>query len=152
MKLLLEKSIPLIKGSTEADAIVPSLNVGEYLLGGTMLTCRSCDKQSLPHLNKVRVLFDAYTMAGRLLLRSSVDSWRKLSSRVNRRAFLTRTVVTSKTGSLLSKPPRPHQFGLVKVMAVVTVFAFAGFKLGELFASSLEKYDIFVPDDDDDDD
>lgn len=75
-----------------------------------------------------------------------------MSLRLNARKLPSRTVITSKTGSLLSKPPHPHQFGVVKVAAVVSLFAFVGFKLGELFASSLEKYDIFVPDDDDDDD
>ena len=91
-------------------------------------------------------------MAGRLLLRSSLSSWQKVSLRLNGRTLPSRTVVTTKTGSLLGKPPRPHQFGLLKVAGVVTAFAFVGFKLGEYFASSLEKYDIFVPDDDDDDD
>jgi len=49
-----------------------------------------------------------------------------------------------------SKPIRYHAFGIAKVLAVSAPFLWIGQSLAAKFASYLEEFDFFVPDDDDD--
>ncbi|XP_009893571.1 PREDICTED: essential MCU regulator, mitochondrial [Charadrius vociferus] len=50
--------------------------------------------------------------------------------------------------------PRPLQtpFGLLRVFSVVIPFLYVGTQISKNFAALLEEHDIFVPEDDDDDD
>ncbi|ROL15620.1 Essential MCU regulator, mitochondrial [Anabarilius grahami] len=43
-------------------------------------------------------------------------------------------------------------FGLVRIMMVVAPFLYVGTLISKNFAALLEEHDIFVPEDDDDDD
>ncbi len=49
-----------------------------------------------------------------------------------------------------SKPINYHSFGIVKIVSVSAPFIYVGAFLAEYFASKLEDFDLFVPDDDDD--
>lgn len=64
----------------------------------------------------------------------------------------TRSSVTSSTGAVLSKPYRNSNFGLVQVAVFVTPFVYVGWSVGRIFAEKMEELNVFVPDDDDDDD
>jgi len=59
-----------------------------------------------------------------------------------------RTVVYSESGALLEKPQRVS-FGLLKVLIVVGSSVFVGGFISKNGAVLLEKYEVFVPDDDD---
>lgn len=59
------------------------------------------------------------------------------------------TAVTS-TGSVLSKPKLAYDFGIVRIVLFTTPFIYAGAMAAKWLASSLEEFDVFVPDDDDD--
>ncbi|XP_043931312.1 essential MCU regulator, mitochondrial [Protopterus annectens] len=101
-------------------------------------------------------------VAGRwLFLRSAPRNSRPAGLR---RSFLTedfnavtngliprRTAVATRTGALLPKPEKVP-FGLVRVFAVVVPFLYLGCQISKNFAALLEEHDIFVPEDDDDDD
>lgn len=43
-------------------------------------------------------------------------------------------------------------FGLIRIALVVVPFLYVGTKISKSFAALLEEHDIFVPEDDDDDD
>ncbi|KAM6966636.1 essential MCU regulator, mitochondrial [Tautogolabrus adspersus] len=62
-----------------------------------------------------------------------------------------RTAVTSSSGSILPKP-KETPFGLVRIALVVVPFLYVGTRISKNFAALLEEHDIFVPEDDDDDD
>lgn len=85
-------------------------------------------------------------VVARLLSRSSVTAWR-----LQRTVLPVRTAVTSSTGAMGSKPIKHYSFGVVRLALVVVPFVYCGTVLGRKFAESLEKYDLFVPDEDDDD-
>ena len=78
------------------------------------------------------------------------------SSRLDRLALSrlnpTRNAITTSTGAVLSKPYRSSNFGLVRVALFVTPFVYVGWSVGKFFAEKMEELDVFVPDDDDDDD
>lgn len=60
-----------------------------------------------------------------------------------------RTTVTVENGAFCEKPDQ-IRLGLVKALAVVCPFLYAGATLSKNGAAFLEENDIFVPDDDDD--
>ncbi|KAG8436417.1 hypothetical protein GDO86_007496 [Hymenochirus boettgeri] len=62
-----------------------------------------------------------------------------------------RTVIATHTGALLPKPEK-ISFGLLKIFTVVIPFLYVGTLISKNFAALLEEHDIFVPEDDDDDD
>ncbi|XP_028841751.1 essential MCU regulator, mitochondrial [Denticeps clupeoides] len=62
-----------------------------------------------------------------------------------------RTAVTTSSGAVLPKPPKTS-FGLVRIGVVVVPFLYVGTLISKNFAALLEEHDIFVPEDDDDDD
>ncbi|XP_014059188.1 single-pass membrane protein with aspartate-rich tail 1b [Salvelinus namaycush] len=62
-----------------------------------------------------------------------------------------RTVVYSASGGILPKPKKTS-FGLFRIAVVVIPFLYVGTLISKNFAALLEEHDIFVPEDDDDDD
>ncbi|XP_033826695.2 essential MCU regulator, mitochondrial-like [Periophthalmus magnuspinnatus] len=62
-----------------------------------------------------------------------------------------RTAVTTSSGAILPKPKKTH-FGLIRIALVVVPFLYVGTQISKNFAALLEEHDIFVPEDDDDDD
>ncbi|XP_028978879.2 essential MCU regulator, mitochondrial [Esox lucius] len=62
-----------------------------------------------------------------------------------------RTVVYSPSGGILPKPKKTS-FGLFRIAMVVIPFLYVGTLISKNFAALLEEHDIFVPEDDDDDD
>lgn len=85
-------------------------------------------------------------VVARLFSRRSLPTWR-----LQRAVLPVRTTVTSSTGAMKVKPKKHYSFGMVRLALVVVPFVYCGTVLGQMFAESLEKYDLFVPDDDDDD-
>lgn len=74
------------------------------------------------------------------------------SSRLERLAFRpARNAVTSSTGGVLGQPFR-GSYGVIKVGIFSTPFIYLGAYMGKFFAEKMEELDVFVPDDDDDDD
>nr|XP_057902567.1 single-pass membrane protein with aspartate-rich tail 1b [Doryrhamphus excisus] len=63
----------------------------------------------------------------------------------------TRSAVSSSSGAILPKPDKTA-FGLIRMTAVVVPFLYVGTLISKNFAALLEEHDIFVPEDDDDDD
>ncbi|XP_054891521.1 single-pass membrane protein with aspartate-rich tail 1b [Poeciliopsis prolifica] len=63
----------------------------------------------------------------------------------------SRTAVCTSSGALLPKP-RKTPFGLFRIALVVIPFLYVGTQISKSFAALLEEHDIFVPEDDDDDD
>lgn len=61
----------------------------------------------------------------------------------------TRTFSTV-VGGVESRPIYYHSFGIAKVLIVSTPFISVGAFIAASFASYLEDFDLFVPDDDDD--
>ncbi|XP_040043121.1 single-pass membrane protein with aspartate-rich tail 1b [Gasterosteus aculeatus] len=62
-----------------------------------------------------------------------------------------RTVVSTSSGAILPKPDKTP-FGLFRLTVVVVPFLYVGTLISKNFAALLEEHDIFVPEDDDDDD
>ncbi|KAJ8001769.1 hypothetical protein DPEC_G00172870 [Dallia pectoralis] len=62
-----------------------------------------------------------------------------------------RTAVSTATGGVLPKPDKVS-FGLIRMTVVVIPFLYVGTLISKNFAALLEEHDIFVPEDDDDDD
>ncbi|KAM4650785.1 essential MCU regulator, mitochondrial [Discoglossus pictus] len=62
-----------------------------------------------------------------------------------------RTVISTSHGVILPKPEKVN-FGLLRVFSVVIPFLYVGTLISKNFAALLEEHDIFVPEDDDDDD
>ncbi|XP_017285990.1 single-pass membrane protein with aspartate-rich tail 1b [Kryptolebias marmoratus] len=67
------------------------------------------------------------------------------------RATQSRTVVSTQSGAILPKPEKTP-FGLIRMTIVVVPFLYVGTLISKNFAALLEEHDIFVPEDDDDDD
>ncbi|KAI9545685.1 Essential MCU regulator, mitochondrial [Dissostichus eleginoides] len=67
------------------------------------------------------------------------------------RSTQSRTVVSTSSGAILPKPEKTP-FGLIRMTAVVVPFLYVGTLISKNFAALLEEHDIFVPEDDDDDD
>ncbi|EDM15656.1 similar to hypothetical protein supported by AL449243 (predicted), isoform CRA_c [Rattus norvegicus] len=58
-----------------------------------------------------------------------------------------------RTGQLRSQPGTVEMsFGLLRVFSIVIPFLYVGTLISKNFAALLEEHDIFVPEDDDDDD
>ncbi|XP_075900221.1 essential MCU regulator, mitochondrial-like [Nelusetta ayraudi] len=62
-----------------------------------------------------------------------------------------RTAVSTSSGAILPKPDKTP-FGLIRMTVVVVPFLYVGTLISKNFAALLEEHDIFVPEDDDDDD
>ncbi|XP_019111954.1 single-pass membrane protein with aspartate-rich tail 1b [Larimichthys crocea] len=63
----------------------------------------------------------------------------------------SRTAVSTGSGAILPKPDKTP-FGLIRMTIVVVPFLYVGTLISKNFAALLEEHDIFVPEDDDDDD
>ncbi|KAG7281612.1 hypothetical protein CRUP_019124 [Coryphaenoides rupestris] len=62
-----------------------------------------------------------------------------------------RTAVSTASGAIHPKPDKTS-FGLIRMTVVVVPFLYVGTLISKNFAALLEEHDIFVPEDDDDDD
>ncbi|KAM4881723.1 essential MCU regulator, mitochondrial [Thomomys bottae] len=62
-----------------------------------------------------------------------------------------RSVIATRSGAILPKPVK-MSFGLLRVFSIVIPFLYVGTLISKNFAALLEEHDIFVPEDDDDDD
>uniref|UniRef100_A0A4W5NXT6 Essential MCU regulator, mitochondrial n=1 Tax=Hucho hucho TaxID=62062 RepID=A0A4W5NXT6_9TELE len=62
-----------------------------------------------------------------------------------------RNALTTANGGVQPKPDK-ISFGLIRMTAVVIPFLYVGTLISKNFAALLEEHDIFVPEDDDDDD
>lgn len=70
---------------------------------------------------------------------------------LNQTSLAARDVTsTTSTGALLPKPKLAYNLGILRVFLVSTPFIYAGAMAAKFMASSLEEFDLFVPDDDDD--
>ncbi|XP_076583563.1 essential MCU regulator, mitochondrial-like [Chaetodon auriga] len=67
------------------------------------------------------------------------------------RVTQSRTAVSTASGAILPKPDKTP-FGLFRMAVVVVPFLYVGTLISKNFAALLEEHDIFVPEDDDDDD
>ncbi|XP_008275396.1 single-pass membrane protein with aspartate-rich tail 1b [Stegastes partitus] len=67
------------------------------------------------------------------------------------RTTQSRTAVSTPSGAILPKPDKTP-FGLFRMTVVVVPFLYVGTLISKNFAALLEEHDIFVPEDDDDDD
>ncbi|XP_008572578.1 PREDICTED: essential MCU regulator, mitochondrial [Galeopterus variegatus] len=63
----------------------------------------------------------------------------------------SRSVIATRSGAILPKPVK-MSFGLLRVFSIVIPFLYVGTLISKNFAALLEEHDIFVPEDDDDDD
>ncbi|XP_006776013.1 PREDICTED: essential MCU regulator, mitochondrial [Myotis davidii] len=63
----------------------------------------------------------------------------------------SRSVIVTRSGAFLPKPVK-MSFGLLRVFSIVIPFLYVGTLISKNFAALLEEHDIFVPEDDDDDD
>ena len=68
------------------------------------------------------------------------------------RSTPSRSAVTTSTGGILGRPYRSSTYGVLKIGIFVTPFITRGAYMGKYFAGKMEELDVFVPDDDDDDD
>ncbi|XP_006120573.2 essential MCU regulator, mitochondrial [Pelodiscus sinensis] len=59
--------------------------------------------------------------------------------------------IATRSGAILPKPVK-MPFGLLRVFTIVIPFLYVGTQISKNFAALLEEHDIFVPEDDDDDD
>ncbi|XP_013889555.1 essential MCU regulator, mitochondrial [Austrofundulus limnaeus] len=89
----------------------------------------------------------------RLSLRNMGITTRNPKSKISClfRTNQSRTVVSTQSGAILPKPEKTP-FGLIRMTAVVVPFLYVGTLISKNFAALLEEHDIFVPEDDDDDD
>ncbi|KAM9780176.1 essential MCU regulator, mitochondrial [Neosynchiropus ocellatus] len=62
-----------------------------------------------------------------------------------------RSAVFTSSGAVLPKPKKTP-FGVIRIGLVVVPFLYVGTQISKNFAALLEEHDIFVPEDDDDDD
>ncbi|XP_035511335.1 essential MCU regulator, mitochondrial-like [Morone saxatilis] len=62
-----------------------------------------------------------------------------------------RAAVSTPSGAILPKPKKTP-FGLIRIALVLVPFLYVGTLISKNFAALLEEHDIFVPEDDDDDD
>ncbi|XP_077461700.1 essential MCU regulator, mitochondrial-like [Stigmatopora argus] len=97
-------------------------------------------------MNVLRVFLRANTRNYALLGRNNPSKISYLN-----RTMQSRNVVSSSTGAILPKPDKTP-FGLIRMTAVVVPFLYVGTLISKNFAALLEEHDIFVPEDDDDDD
>ncbi|XP_074521253.1 single-pass membrane protein with aspartate-rich tail 1b [Halichoeres trimaculatus] len=67
------------------------------------------------------------------------------------RTTQSRNAVSTPSGAILPKPDKTP-FGLTRMAVVVVPFLYVGTLISKNFAALLEEHDIFVPEDDDDDD
>ncbi|XP_020782799.1 essential MCU regulator, mitochondrial [Boleophthalmus pectinirostris] len=84
-------------------------------------------------------------------LRNARISHRSLHDCHSNTVTACRTAVTTSSGAILPKPKKTH-FGLIRIALVVVPFLYVGTLISKNFAALLEEHDIFVPEDDDDDD
>ncbi|KAM8820985.1 essential MCU regulator, mitochondrial [Eudromia elegans] len=63
----------------------------------------------------------------------------------------SRSATVTRSGAILPQPVK-MPFGLLRVFSVVIPFLYVGTQISKNFAALLEEHDIFVPEDDDDDD
>ncbi|XP_041813257.1 essential MCU regulator, mitochondrial-like [Chelmon rostratus] len=84
-------------------------------------------------------------------LRTGLTSRLTPSSGPGRTVTPGRTAVCTPSGAILPKPKKTP-FGLVRIALVLVPFLYVGTLISKSFAALLEEHDIFVPEDDDDDD
>ncbi|CAK6953492.1 single-pass membrane protein with aspartate-rich tail 1b [Scomber scombrus] len=89
----------------------------------------------------------------RLSYRNAAILSRNTGSKTSNISKMTqsRNAVSTASGGILPKPDKTA-FGLIRMTAVVVPFLYVGTLISKNFAALLEEHDIFVPEDDDDDD
>ncbi|XP_044188084.1 essential MCU regulator, mitochondrial-like [Thunnus albacares] len=88
---------------------------------------------------------------GRLVRLSGLRNARCSPLWTGRTVTPCRTIVSTSSGAILPKPKKTP-FGLIRIALVVVPFLYVGTQISKNFAALLEEHDIFVPEDDDDDD
>lgn len=84
--------------------------------------------------------------------RQEIDTRRKAANRAPQQRVGSGTAqLAGKARSFPIDPPQTP-FGLLRVFSVVIPFLYVGTQISKNFAALLEEHDIFVPEDDDDDD
>ncbi|XP_027726966.1 essential MCU regulator, mitochondrial [Vombatus ursinus] len=76
---------------------------------------------------------------------------RKAGSGLGQGPVPSRSLIATRSGAILPKPAK-MSFGLLRVFSIVIPFLYVGTLISKNFAALLEEHDIFVPEDDDDDD
>ncbi|XP_005039721.1 essential MCU regulator, mitochondrial [Oenanthe melanoleuca] len=89
--------------------------------------------------------------AGRLLAATVARSGRASWAVPGPPLVPSRSATVTRSGAILPKPVKTP-FGLLRVFSVVIPFLYVGTQISKNFAALLEEHDIFVPEDDDDDD
>ncbi|XP_062058747.1 essential MCU regulator, mitochondrial isoform X1 [Lepus europaeus] len=85
-----------------------------------------------------------------LSLRKGADAF-AMQGGPGRSLVPSRSVIVTRSGAILPKPVK-MSFGLLRVFSIVIPFLYVGTLISKNFAALLEEHDIFVPEDDDDDD
>ncbi|KAM6905676.1 essential MCU regulator, mitochondrial [Xenentodon cancila] len=93
----------------------------------------------------------ASALLGRLVRMSQLTSPRSAFTSPGRTVTPRRTAVCTSSGAILPKPKKTP-FGLIRIALVVVPFLYVGTQISKNFAALLEEHDIFVPEDDEDDD
>ena len=87
-------------------------------------------------------------MSGVLLRRLLLSSSRRLE-----RLRPSRNSVTTSTGGVVDRPFGGANYGSAVMVGIFSApFIYLGSYIGKFFAEKMEELDVFVPDDDDDDD
>ena len=60
--------------------------------------------------------------------------------------------ITNPSGSLGPRPVKLYSLGALRVSLVIAPFVYAGYFLGGEFAELIERLELYVPDDEEDDD
>ncbi|XP_053708063.1 essential MCU regulator, mitochondrial-like [Synchiropus splendidus] len=88
---------------------------------------------------------------GRLARLSALSAPLPRCSRLGTAVVPCRSAVFTSSGAVLPKPKKTP-FGVIRIGLVVVPFLYVGTQISKNFAALLEEHDIFVPEDDDDDD
>lgn len=64
----------------------------------------------------------------------------------------TPVTVTNEVGAIGPKPIQPYTLGSLRVSLVIAPFIYIGYFLGGEFADVIERLELYIPDDEDDDD
>lgn len=62
-----------------------------------------------------------------------------------------RTYRRTESGGVVEEPMKHYRLGLIRLGLVMGPFLYLGYWMGGQFAELIERYEIYVPDDEDDD-
>uniref|UniRef100_U3I3E9 Essential MCU regulator, mitochondrial n=1 Tax=Anas platyrhynchos platyrhynchos TaxID=8840 RepID=U3I3E9_ANAPP len=107
-----------------------------------------------PELRSCKAFLHVVALPGALGSWAEPRSWGRGRTSAGSGGVGSRTGAGStvtRSGAILPKPVKTP-FGLLRVFSVVLPFLYVGTQISKNFAALLEEHDIFVPEDDDDDD